>query len=263
MKFPFAFFVLILLGACQSTRDPGGVFYLRWIEKPVSNGPAAQTDPADQTRFHHAFSFDRSSGSAAFALASSQLREGDVIAYRLGKLEADSRIITGRLNSVGYRLLRYGHLAIVVHDSQSSDKLRLFSSESFGGPNLHEGVDSLKAHDWDCYRLEHWERVNTSRLYEFIRLAMEKAGNWRGYDFIGMFGLWNSNLHPDRPSEISTKYICSTTVLAALYYAGVELDAVHRGGVADLVTPLQVVNSPGRFIQAPSVSFETEVIPSR
>jgi hypothetical protein len=43
--------------------------------------------------------------------------------------------------------------------------------------------------------------------------------------------------------------------VAALYYSGLELDAVQRNGVLDLVSPKQVVTSKGMIIALPDVKF--------
>jgi hypothetical protein len=95
-------------------------------------------------------------------------------------------------------------------------------------------------------------------LNEFIQLAMKKAGHWYVYDFSGMFGMWNSNLKPNKPDEIGHDYICSTIVLTALYYSGLELDAYRRGGLLDLVTPAQVIESKGRLITPPEATLDVE-----
>lgn len=248
----------LLVRGCRSRTpsDGGGWYSLRWIEKPSARGPSRLAAPEDKTSFALTFSFAEKEGGDAFKSARDRLREGDVIAYRKDKGTARREILKGKLNTVGYRLLKYGHLAIVVKDANAPDRLRLFSSQSFKGPNIREDVDSLATHDWDAYRLDKWERVSADRLHEFVRLATAKAGKWYGYDFSGMFGLWNSNLTPASPKQIGHDYICSTIVVAALYYAGLELDAVQRGGIADLVSPLQVVSSKGRLIPPPEVEIK-------
>jgi hypothetical protein len=110
--------------------------------------------------------------------------------------------------------------------------LRLLSSWSFRGPNVAEHLDPLRNHSWDVYRLNHWEQLDKTRFYEFIRLVRKRAEKWYGYDFAGIFGLWNSNLRPTTPPEIGHGYTCATVVVAALSYAGVELDAYQRYGMS-------------------------------
>ncbi len=185
------------------------------------------------------------------------LREGDVIAYRKPTSEARREIATVHLNSVGYRMLKYGHLAIVVRDPDRPERLCLFSSESFKGPNIDEDLPTLNDHDGDAYRLDRWDRVDKGRIADFVRLAHAKAGHWYGYDFSGMLGLWNSNLTPEKPDEIGHDYICSTVVVACLWYAGVRLDAV-RSQVGDVCSPYQVVLSRGALMPLPQVELVVE-----
>lgn len=217
---------------------------LRWVEKPNTKGPSTAADPDDRIKFDKLLSYDQKS-KVDFAKVKSQLREGDLVAYTMSHREVTGRMITGRVNAIGYGLLEYGHLAIIV--DMPGEGLRLFSSQSFLGPNTKEDLDTLKKHNWDAYRMDKWNRVDTGRLHEFVGLAEKKAGTWIGYDFSGMFGLWNSNLDPDKPENIGHDYICSTIVLAALYYSGVQSDALRNHGYLDLCSPLQVVSSAGRL----------------
>jgi hypothetical protein len=240
----------------------GGWYILRWVETPDTNGVAKEIKPEDRTEFKYVHSYERTNGDAGFAEAGKQLREGDVIAYRLPKWEARKQIFLKLdLTKIGYRLLKYGHLAIVVDDPANPGKLRVFSSQSFKGPNVREDIDTLRDHDWDVYRLDKWERVDVNRLREFVKLSQQKAGHWYGYDFSGMFGLWNSNLRPTKPDEIGHDYICSTIVLTALHYAGVQLDATARKGWLDLVSPYQVVKSKGRLVTPPSITLVADAAP--
>lgn len=248
---------VLLAGCASSPPKQGGWFALQWMEKPSPNGPSKSARPEDLTQFELVGSFDHDTDhAAALDQLLVQMREGDVIAYRMGASEARKKILTGDLAKVGYRLFKYGHLAILVDDPGTPGQLRIFSSQSFQGPNLHEGLDTLKTHSFDVYRLDKWSRVDKARLHEFVQLALQKAGHWYGYDFSGMFGLWNSNLVPTKPDEIGHDYICSTIVLTALYYSGLELDAYRRGGLLDIVTPAQVVDSKGRLVTPPDGTLD-------
>ena len=257
----FMAFFGLLSGCATAPQQQGGWYMLRWIEKPASHGASQLASPADQTHFDFVLSHDKQPGLTSFDEIAANLREGDVIAYRMSQQEASKEILTGHLGKIGYQILKYGHLAIVIHDPQDASKLKLFSSESFKGPNVREELTSLKEHDFDVYRLDKWDRVNKARLDEFVQATVKKAGKWYGYDFMGMFGLWNSNMRPSKPEEIGYDYICSTVVVTALYYSGVELDVTARNGVADIVTPLQVVSSKGRIISPPDVEVGMEVEP--
>ncbi len=248
----------LLLGGCAASPKQGGWFALRWMEKPGARGPSTQAPEQDQARFEQILSFDAGQGDGAFSQVSRQIREGDVIAYRMTMKDAYRDILMLKLSKVGYRVFRYGHLAIAVSDPVNPARLRVFSSESFKGPNLREDIASLRQHDFDVYRLDKWQRIDRARLHEFVQASMHKAGKWTGYDFMGLFGLANSNLRPTAPENIGHDYICSTVVVGALYYAGLELDAIQREGLLDLVTPAQVVDSRGRFFTAGNLALETE-----
>ncbi len=255
-----AAFCLFTIAACApSANDPQcqGWCTLRWVEKPSSNGVSKRAKPEDRTQFDFVTAFDHAAPET-FESRKAALREGDLVAYWMKTGEARRAIMKGNLNTIGYRLLSYGHLAIVVKDPHDKNKLRLFSSQSFKGPNIREDIDTLKDHSWDIYRLDQWQRIDKKRLYEFVDLVQARAGNWAGYDFSGMFALWNSNLEPSEAKKIGRDYICSTVVVAALYYSGLELDAVQRQGLLDLVSPKQVVSSKGRIIALPDVELKVK-----
>lgn len=244
---------LLALGGCASSPAPhGGWYALRWMEKPARPSQSATVEDTtaadDMTRFVQIASHDPKEGDVALAAVVAQLQEGDVIAYRLGAWEARMKLLTGDVGKIGYRLFRYGHLAVMVRDPDDENALRVFSSEMFRGANTRFGVESLAGQHFDVFRLEHNERIQRKRLNEFVQIALKKSGNLFGYDFSGVFGLWNSRMTPDRPEAIGSSYICSTVVVTAFYYAGVRLDVSARHGVLDLVTPLQVVEAEGRFI---------------
>lgn len=246
----------LLCSTATYSAENQGWYILRWMEKPAPKGASKEALPHDRTAFNMVGSFDEKDGLDKARALIASLREGDVIAYRMDKWKARKELLKGKLNLIGYRLYKYGHLAIVVNDEKNGSQPRLFSSQSFKGANTEEALDTLATHSFDVYRLDKWERVNTPRLHEFVRISREKTGKWYGYDFSGMFGLWNSNLSPEKPNDVGHDYICSTVVLTALYYSGLELDANRRDGLLDLITPAQVVDSAGRFIPLPEVSLE-------
>jgi len=235
---------------------------LNWMEKPAVHGPSAAAKPEERVEFAPLFSFDPERQSESWPELNGQLREGDLIAFWKEPWEARKEIFfQGKLNVIGYRLFKYGHVAMVVKDPEDPSRLRLLSSWSFRGPNVQDEIDALRAHSWDAYRMNGWERVDKTRFYEFIAVVRQKAEKWYGYDFVGMFGLVNSNLDPKTPEEIGHSYICSTVIVAALQYAGVELDAYRRLGVGDIVTPLQLVASAGKITAPPKSMNETAPAP--
>ncbi len=181
-----------------------------------------------------------------------RLQVGDVLAYRMEKWSARREIfLRGDLTFVGYRLFKYGHLAIVVADPLDPGKKVLFTSQSFKGVNVDEDLDTLRTHNWDAYRLDRWERIDKQRFSQYVDHCRNAAGHFTGYDFSGMFALWNANLKPKNREDIGAEYICSTAVVTILHYAGFESDAIQRDGWFDLVTPYQVVKAMGRFMPLP------------
>lgn len=254
---------VLLLSGCASTPAPaqGGWFALKWMEKPGAQQPRQPVSEVDHTHFSMIASYDPDAkqGAEPFSQITAALQEGDVIAYRLGAWQARMKILTGDVSKIGYRLFKYGHLAVVVSDPHNPQALRIFSSESFRGVNLRETLSSLEDHHFDVYRLDQSERMNRQRLSEFVQISTQKAGRLWGYDFTGMFGLWNSNLKPKTVDEVGSSYICSTVVATAFYYAGVDLQSSNRAGILDLVTPLQVVESRGHFIEPRELSLEVLV----
>ena len=234
----FLLLIFLALTSCSSTRR--GLTVMRWVEKPVYSEAIKNVPEERQLHFDKLGTFTE--GEAGFEKIRKTLREGDVIAYHMKKNEARKEVLKGQLQRAGYRLLDYGHLAILTN--QSGD-LKLFSSHSFKGPNTEEAVETLEDHSFDVYRLNRWAKVDHGRFHEFVVKSQKKAGNWIGYDFSGMFGLWNSNLSPDKAEDIGHDYICSTIVAAALYYAGADMKVSNRKGFLDLVSPKQVVASRG------------------
>lgn len=256
--FTVAILVCGLCEGCTSApkaRNRGGWYILRWIEKNPAHGRSEAVKPEDRAEFNLMFSYDKDVDLAAFEEKKARIREGDLVAFRMEPGEARKKIATGGVGKLCYRICEYGHLAIAARSPSVTNELRVFSSEAFKGPTDRETLDKLKDQCWDVYRLDKWNRVNPRRLDEFVKLSMAKAGHWRGYDFSGIFGLWNSNLRPSTPEQIGHDYICSTIVVAALYYCGVELDGITRHAL-EIVTPKEVVTSKARLIPVPQITIE-------
>jgi hypothetical protein len=183
----------------------------------------------------------------------SRIQVGDVIAYRKEKWSARRELFAkGKLTVIGYRLFKYGHLAIVVEDPDLPGRKVLFTSQGGKGVNMDEDVDSLQTHNWDAYRLDKWDRIDLARIKEGILRCREKSGNFFGYDFTGMFALWNEDLKPEQTKDFGSEYICSTSVVTLLYFGGFESDATPRQEL-DLITPYQVVRAKGSFVKPPTL----------
>ena len=191
--------------------------------------------------------------SGDWTFFANQLQVGDVIAYRKEKWSARRELFAeGKLTVIGYRFFKYGHLAIVVEDPGLPGRKVLFTSQGVKGVNLNEDIDSLRTHNWDAYRLDKWNRIDTDRIMQGVLSCEEEAGHFFGYDFTGMLALWNENLKPEQVSEFGTEYICSTSVVTLLYFGGFESDATPRQNL-DLITPYQVVRAKGRFVTPPEL----------
>jgi hypothetical protein len=242
--------IIYLLGtAC--TESKRGWLAMRWAEKPVYTED--MKDVPEEKRLHFDQVGGYTKGDEGFAEVKESLREGDVIAFRMTGKEARGDLAKGRLGSVGYNILDYGHLAILTH-VEGNETLKLLTTQPFNGPNTKEDVDSISKRSFDIYRLNRWDKVDLDRFHEFVQKSQDKAGTWIGYDFTGMFGVWNSNLRPKEAKAIGHDYICSTLVAAALYYAGADMKVSSRAGWLDLVSPRQVVTSHGRLqdLKAPT-----------
>ena len=180
--------LIIYLTGTGCTKSGRGWLVMRWVEKPVYS--EGMKDVPEEKRLH----FDKvggyTEGDEGFAEVKKTLREGDVIAYRMSGKESRTDLAKGRLNSIGYKILDYGHLAILTH-VEGNETLKLLSSQAFKGPNTEEDVDTLEEHSFDVYRLNRWDKVDVDRFHEFVEKSQEKAGTWIGYDFSGMFGVWN------------------------------------------------------------------------
>ena len=244
VKYLQVLLLIFCLAGAACTQSRRGLFVMRWVEKPVY--AEDMQDVPEEKRLH----FDKVGGYAeedeGFADVMQELREGDVIAYRMATKESRGDLVKGRLNSVGYRVLDYGHLAILTY-VDGNETMKLLSSQAFKGPNTKEDIHTLKDHSFDVYRLNRWDKVDLDRFHDFVQKSQKKAGNWIGYDFSGMFGVWNSNLRPNDAKAIGHDYICSTIVAAALYYAGADMKVSARAGWLDLVSPRQVVTSHGHL----------------
>ena len=74
------------------------------------------------------------------------------IGYRLAMLSLTAKrngmleelFAKGKATVIGYRLFKYGHLAIVVEDPDQPGRKVLFTSQGQKGVNIDEDIDSLR-----------------------------------------------------------------------------------------------------------------------
>ena len=222
-----------------------------WLQRAFVPRPSRLAEPKDRLIFEPVTSYRRNMGEAGLVEKIKLLKEGDLVAASLGKIESSHDLIVNRrLNYIAYTVLDYGHLDIVVIDPEGSDEKVLFTCQSFEGVNAKRRLQDLDNRDWDAFRITNWERVDRERLYEFIKIALERGKNKDAYyDNLSAIGIRNANLKPASKDDIGGGYICSTAVVSALYYAGVELDNMRSSSYIDLVSPKQVFTSEGRFFR--------------
>ena len=159
--------------------------------------------------------------------------------------EALGALSKGRIQKIPYELFQYGHLAVVVPDPTGGDEKRLLQVAMKQAVNAGEGLDYLDDKRWRLFRPPAGS-IDVGRLAEFTRIACERAADpKKAYDYPGVLGWKNAPWRPEDDGDIGQRFSCATLVVAALHYSGFELDAVHRGGRLDVVTPRQVVRSRG------------------
>ena len=222
-----------------------------WIQRAFVPRPSRLAEPADRLEFECVARFRRQSGEAGLEKETALLKEGELIAARLGKLQAGSDLfLRGKKYAAGYTFFKYGHLDLVLRDQDGGGELVLFTCNGTDGVNSKRHLSDLGDRDWDVYRMKDWSRVDRERLFEFVRTCINKGKGAESYDELSALGLRNANLKPRTQEDIRGGYTCSTVIAAALYYAGVELDQTRSSSHIDIVTPKQVVTSKGRFFRA-------------
>jgi hypothetical protein len=173
------------------------------------------------------------------------IQPGDVIAFTMSHKEAWQYLRKGKIQKIPYELFRYGHVALVVPDPGGSSELRLLQVAMKQAVTASDRLDYLNDKTWEIHRPPTGV-VDLNRLEEFTCQVTKNASDpTRAYDYVSVSGWSNSPWQPEEKGDIGERFSCATLIVAALHYAGFELDAVHRGGRFDLVTPRQVIESHG------------------
>lgn len=174
-----------------------------------------------------------------------RLKTGDVIAFWMGHGEALAYLRRGVIQKVPYEVFQYGHLAMVVEAPEQPGEKRLLQVAMGEAVNIDHDLGYLDDKQWVVFRPPHGS-LDHDRLEHFVgRVTSTASDPKRAYDYAGILGWKNAPFQPEEPEHVGSRYSCATLVIAALHYAGYELDAVHRGGRLDVVTPRQVVGSRG------------------
>jgi hypothetical protein len=216
------------------------------MPEPVGAGVVS---PEGMARFELVTSYEK--GDKNFGQVKKQIREGDLIALWMTREETSRGIFKVRLSALAYVLLKYGHLAIVVEVPGRMPPLRLYSSLPRIGSHYSNGLDNLEEKNFKVFRLDRWDELSAERLREFTNIAPKKSRKVFGYDYFAASGIWSDHLEPHNPRQIGGGYMCSTSVAAALHYAGLDLEKVGPCAACRLVSPKRVFTSEGRIISLP------------
>ena len=229
----------MLIGGCGNQSPHSGRIPFRLMEEP----PESEGEPMALVLEH-----DQKDGVPSQRLLDS-IRPGDVIAFHMSHADAWGYLRKGTIQKIPYELFRYGHIALVVPDpldARLPAEPRLLQIAMKQAANATEGLDYLNDKSWHVYRPPAGS-VDVAKLHEFTRRVTVTAGDpKKAYDYKGILAIDNAPCEPASLAEIGDKYSCATLVVAGLHYSGYPLDALHRGGRFDLVTPRQVVESGAR-----------------
>jgi hypothetical protein len=234
--------VSVAITGCGGASPHRGRFPFSQMEKPPKRLKAAESEVMEIVMVHPA------SAGAPTRAELRQLRPGDVVTFHMSHDEAWAFLRKGTIQKLPYDLMRYGHLALVVPDpakTRPSQDYRLLQIAMKQAVNAKDGLDYLNDKSFHVFRPPAGS-VDVAKLHEFSRRAVESAGDKKkAYDYSGALGVVNAPWQPDCVEDIGREYTCSTLVVAGLHYSGFKLDAVHRRGRFDVVTPRQVVESRG------------------
>jgi len=200
----------------------------------------------DVARFELVASYEKGDGN--FNEVINKIKEGDLVALWMTKEETRRGFLNVKFSAFAYVVLEYGHLAIAVKIPGREPPIRLYSSLPKIGSHLSGGLVELKDKNFKIFRLNRWDEMSAERLREFVSIAREKSRKIFSYDYLAAGGLWSRNLEPRYPDQIVGRYMCSTSVAAALHYAGLDLKKVGPCAAFQIVGPKRVFTSEGRIM---------------
>ncbi|MBT7958541.1 MAG: hypothetical protein HN759_04330 [Akkermansiaceae bacterium] len=244
-RFYYVCLLIPLLMSCHPMGTPCHIGAPRWVIPTKAERQYHNVPEKDRARFQLVATHSKYSKDSNYLL--DIIKEGDVFAFRMTRREKKDTLLKGSIRSLGYFMMKYAHLAIAVRDENNPDQLRLYTSEAFRGPNLIDELGVITNYSFDVYRLDKSDRLNMHRLREFAFISANKTNKWFGYNFLGMLGIWSNMLEPVSISDIGDDYICSTSVAAALHYAGLDLANVRCCEVFNLISPWLIISSQGRL----------------
>lgn len=248
MKIPASIaLVSFLVASCHRLDTPCSLGAPRWIRPTKAERQEHKVPERDRAHFRMVATHSKHTGNPDRLIGT--IREGDVLAFRMTRRQKKHGLLHGSVRTFGYFIMKYAHLAIAVRDPADPGQLRLYTSEALRGPNLLNDLGELRNHSFDVYRLDKAHRLDLRRLREFAAISSQKTNRLFGYNFLGMLGIWGNFLEPQSPSDIGDDYICSTSVAAALHYAGLDLDRVRCCEALNLISPWRVIKSGGTLYQ--------------
>ncbi len=185
-----------------------------------------------------------------------QILPGDIVGLVMSHRQAWQKLRKGKIQKIPYELFRFGHVALAVPDPAASpgtatrpEDLRFLNVAMNQAVEAKENIDWLRDQSWVVYRPPAGS-IDVERLRTFTQTVCSTAADpKKAYDYSGAFGVFNVASHPRSTDEIEDQYTCATLIVAGLNYSGYRLQAVHRGGLLDVVTPRQVLDASGEAIE--------------
>lgn len=234
---------LSFICSCSQSAIHNGRIPFCLMEKPPSERSANRKLSGEIQKMEKLITYHAVSNKSELKQNKRKIKNGDVIAFYMSHKEAGKYLKKAKIQKVPYDLFRYGHLALVVPDPANPSKKKLFQLAMKQVANIEDDLSYLDDKNWVIYRPP---SINENKLSEFTRSAVAKSASpKKAYDYSGAFGIINVKHKPSDESEIEKEYTCCTLVVAALHYSGYKLHSTHRGGVLDIITPRQVVESWG------------------
>ncbi len=236
----------VYISSCSESVIHNGRIPFSLMEKAPSERSAKRKLNGDIQKMKKIITYHADKNKGELKQHKREIKNGDVIAFYMSHKEAGKYLKKAKIQKVPYELFRYGHLAVVVpnsRDSKDSNKRKLLQLAMKQVANIDDDLSYLDDKNWVVYRPS---SIDEKKLTEFTHSVVTKCSSPnKAYDYSGAFGIKNAKHKPTNESEIATEYTCCTLVVAALNYAGYELHSTHRGGILDIVTPRQVVDSWG------------------
>lgn len=242
LKLFLALTATFIVSACCTTKEAphNGLFPFSMWEKPQSLKKVSKQHPNPQKlELQWQYSPEQPN---SFSDIAQRIQPGDVIAFYMSHKEARKHLRKGTIQKIPYELFAYGHVALVV--PTESQQLHLLQVAMKQHINSTSDLSYLRDKSWALYRPPSGS-IDVAKLQQFSQIVCSEDKGKSDYDYLATFGVKNGNLTPQSPHQIREKYTCATLVVAGLSYSGFELHTPRRAGIADIITPRQVIDSFG------------------